>query len=95
MIDAKPEVELQKYWNPKGGGVEPHDAGMLYLRDDVDAVIAALAAERDAMRAERERLRGILLAAVDAWDTHNESGDMMQWRWVGDARAALKGGANG
>ena len=58
-------------------------------------LVPTLAAERDTLRAEVERLRGILLAAVDAWDTHNESGDMMQGRWVGDARSALKGGANG
>ena len=58
-------------------------------------LVPALAAENSTLRAERERLRAALLAAVDAWDTHNESGDMMQGRWVGDARAALKGGANG
>ena len=115
MTNTRPEA-LQRYWNPKGGGVEPHDAGLLYLRDDVDAVIAALAAERDSLRAENERLRlevahandhadaaieeieqlrGILQAAVDAWDIHNESGDGMQGRWVSDAREALEGGANG
>ena len=73
-------------------GIDHPDASFIAAARDL---VPTLAAERDALRAERERLRGILLAAVDAWDTHNESGDMMQGRWVGDARAALKGGANG
>ena len=69
----------------------------------VKAETDALAAENDAMRDdlaslkqsetdllnEVERLRGILQSAVDAWDTHNETGDRMQGRWVSDARAAL------
>lgn len=50
--------------------------------DDGVAIIYALAAERDA-------LRSILQAAVDAWDVHNESGDTMQGRWVCAAREAL------
>lgn len=37
------------------------------------------------MRALFEALRD----AVDAWETHNETGDMMQGYWVADARAAL------
>ena len=57
---------LTRYWIPQGGGVEPHDAGLLYLRDDVDAVIAALAAERDALRAERERLALAICGGEDA-----------------------------
>jgi hypothetical protein len=27
--------------------------------------------------------------AVDAWDNHNKTGDMMQGHWVTDARATL------
>ncbi len=30
-----------------------------------------------------------LMDAVDAWETHCESGDMMQGDWVCDARAAI------
>ena len=48
------QATLQRYWNPKGGGVEPHDAGLLYLRDDVDAVIANLRAENERLRAALE-----------------------------------------
>ena len=48
-IDTRTDaIALQRYWIPKCGGVEPHGAGRLYLREDVDAAIAGIAAERDA-----------------------------------------------
>ena len=56
-IDTNKIAPLQRYYNQNGGGVKPHDAGLLYLRDDVDAAIAALTAERDALRGENEALR--------------------------------------
>lgn len=57
-------------------------------------LVPALAAKNATLRAENERLREALQAAVGAWGAHNESGDMMQGRWVGDAREVLKGAAN-
>lgn len=51
------ENELQRYWVPTGGGIEPHGAGLLYRRQDVDIVLSAIATERDALRAEVEQLR--------------------------------------
>ena len=36
-----------------------------------------------------EKLVDALQDALDAWDTHNETGDMMQGYWAPDARAAL------
>ena len=47
------------------------------------------------LRAENARLREALEWAVDAWDTHCQSGDHMQGYWVRDARAALSGPAPG
>lgn len=46
------ENELQRYWVPTGGGIEPHGAGLLYRRQDVDMVLSAIATERDALRAD-------------------------------------------
>lgn len=70
MTNTSPTAPLQRHWNPKGGGVEPHDAGMLYLRDDVDAAIANLAAEREAAlkRAEQaeDAIRADELALAEA-----------------------------
>ena len=34
--------KLQGYCVPRGGGVKPHDWGALYMKDDVDLVIAEL-----------------------------------------------------
>jgi len=45
----------------------------------------------DALEAKNAQLRSALVDAIDAWETHNKSGDGMQGYWVSDARAALKG----
>lgn len=41
------------YMVPSGKGVKEHPGGMLYLRTDVDSLLAELAAERDHERARR------------------------------------------
>lgn len=60
-----------------------------------DALAAMLAEAREEGRreaqAENARLREALTDALDAWDTHNASGDGMQGYWEADARAALTG----
>ena len=46
--------------------------------------------EKD-LTAERDRLRALVWAALDAWDIQDKDGGPMGDRWVSDARAALKG----
>lgn len=82
-IDISTEAELQRYWNPQGGGVEPHDSGLLYLRDDVDAVIDALAAERDE-----------LLQALRTADSYLDKGLDQIARNVTRAAILKHGGSN-
>ena len=45
----------------------------------------------DALTAERDRLRVLVWAALDAWDIQDKDGGPMGDHWVSDARAALKG----
>ena len=54
--------------------------GALYgdLADRIEELEAKLAKAVEALR-----------DAVDAWDNHNKTGDMMQGHWVTDARATL------
>jgi DNA repair exonuclease SbcCD ATPase subunit len=52
--------------------------------DQVDLCSQLIAAE-DKLAKAVEALRD----AVDAWDNHNKTGDMMQGHWVTDARATL------
>jgi len=50
------------------------------------------AADRIAqLTAERDRLRALVWAALDAWDIQDKDGGPMGDHWVSDARAALKG----
>jgi hypothetical protein len=65
--------------------------------------IEALTAERDEQIEWVKRLADMQIAseaklakavealrdAVDAWDNHNKTGDMMQGHWVTDARAII------
>ena len=45
----------------------------------------------DALTAERDRLRALVWAALDAWDIQDKDGGPMGDHWVPDAREALKG----
>lgn len=42
-----------------------------------------------ALQARNRKLVEALAWAVEAWDDHNETGDMMQGDWVSIARAAI------
>ena len=55
-----------------------------------DAMTEA-AAHIEQLTAERDRLRALVWAALDAWDIPDKDGGPMGDHWVSDARAALKG----
>jgi len=55
----------------------------------VDAL--ALVSCIKSLTAERDRLRALVWAALDAWDIQDKDGGPMGDHWVSDARAALKG----
>jgi hypothetical protein len=73
------------------------------IHDDVEAKLATCEKYRDAYaecdRIGTQAVRDLedklakavegLRDAVDAWDNHNKTGDMMQGHWVTDARATL------
>jgi hypothetical protein len=48
------DLTLQRYMVPGGHGIEPHPAGLLYSREQVDPLLRALAAENARLRAEME-----------------------------------------
>ena len=72
----------ERIWMAKNGGLP---TGNYPQGDKVQYIRADLAPSADKVAELVEALRG----AVAAWDLHNNTGDMMQGDWVGDARAAL------
>ena len=69
------------------------------LGEDCDLTIAWMMGAEDARDRAKARIAALeaklakavegLRDAVDAWDNHNKTGDMMQGHWVTDARATL------
>lgn len=64
MSEIDTSKKPQRYCVPGGGGVAPNTCGLLYRREDADAMIDAIASDRDAavarvaeLEAEVERLR--------------------------------------
>lgn len=62
----------------------PGTEATLYVRADAISLSDALAIPEVAALVEA------MQDALDAWETHNESGDSMQGHWERDARAALR-----
>jgi exonuclease VII small subunit len=62
------------------------------LQDRLNAANKARAhAMKMAVKKQAKLFKAVegLRDAVDAWDNHNKTGDMMQGHWVTDARATL------
>ncbi len=67
-------------------------AAIQILTEQLEAARAdAKEAEAYAEELEKERAKAVeaLRDAVDAWDNHNKTGDMMQGYWVTDARTTM------
>lgn len=62
-----------------GDGWDIATAWGCYLKADADARLIA----------EAPAMAEVLADALDAWERHQNSGDMMQGDWVPEARAAL------
>jgi hypothetical protein len=72
-------VEMWRTSNPGNDLVLPDSAKLtVWLLERNETLTAKLAKAVEALR-----------DAVDAWDNHNKTGDMMQGHWVTDARDML------
>jgi chromosome segregation ATPase len=59
------------------------------MNKNQEAMIRQADRRGDALEAKLAKAVEGLRDAVDAWDNHNKTGDMMQGHWVTDARATL------
>jgi chromosome segregation ATPase len=59
------------------------------MNKNQEAMIRQADRRGDALEAKLAKAVEGLRDAVDAWDNHNKTGDMMQGHWVDEARATL------
>lgn len=55
MSEIDTSKKPQRYYVPSGGGIAPNPCGIIYLREEADAMINAIASERDAAVARAEQ----------------------------------------
>jgi len=81
MSEIDTSKKPQRYYIPSGGGVAPNPCGLIYLREEADAMINALASERDAAVARAEARVAELEAEVERLRAEScaTCGGVMYW----------------